>query len=85
MMVNSVHDLLADAMFVSDLQPSQPVSAAVVHSAVTRMILRYGSDGCAEGVASEFGDHPDMAVRRMGWVRRTLHSVYPTFTAQPAF
>jgi hypothetical protein len=36
------------------------------------MILRYGSDGCAAGVAVEFGDHPDTAARRMCWVRTEL-------------
>ena len=33
------------------------------------MILRHGSDGCAAVVAYEFGDQPEAAVRRMGWVR----------------
>jgi hypothetical protein len=36
------------------------------------MILRYGSDGCAAGVATEFGDHPEAAVCRMRWVRGVL-------------
>jgi hypothetical protein len=36
------------------------------------MIERYGAQGCAARMASEFGDHPDQAVRRMIWVRRIM-------------
>jgi hypothetical protein len=75
-MVSTVNDLVAEALFVSDLQPSQGCSGEMVHAAVTGAILRYGSDGCATGVAAEFGDHPDTAVARMSWVRQTLRTVY---------
>lgn len=73
-MVNTVDELVAEALFVSDLQPSQELTGDAVEAAVTCMILRYGSVGCAARVAEEFGDHPDIAVRRMGWARRTLIS-----------
>ena len=79
-MVSTVDELLAEALFVSDVQPSQTCSCALVEAAVTQMIRRYGSGGCAEAVAAEFGDHPEIAVRRMGWVRHTL-SVYPAVAA----
>jgi hypothetical protein len=36
------------------------------------MVLLHGSDGCAAGVAEEFGEHPDIAVRRMHWVHDEL-------------
>jgi hypothetical protein len=39
------------------------------------MILRHGSDGCAAVVAAEFGDHPEVAVRRMCWAREEVRSV----------
>jgi hypothetical protein len=71
-MVNATHDLVIEALFVSDLQPSQRPTADTVRVAVDRMIARYGSTGCAAAVAAEFGDHPETAVRRMGWVRSTL-------------
>jgi hypothetical protein len=71
-MISTVEDLAAEALFVSDLQPSQCPSRGAVEEAVTAMILRYGSDGCAAGVAAEFGDHPEAAVRRMRWVRGVL-------------
>jgi hypothetical protein len=74
-MISIVEDLAAEALFVSDLQPSQQPGRGAVEGAVTAMILRYGSDGCAAGVASEFGDHPDAAVCRMAWVRTSLRDV----------
>ena len=51
------------------------------------MILLHGSDGCAAEVATEFGDHPEIAVRPFIYkegqvVLRPLGSPSPT-TAQP--
>jgi hypothetical protein len=74
-MISIVLDLAAEALFVSDLQPSECPSRETVEDTVTAMVLRHGSDGCAGGVAEEFGDHPEAAVRRMCWVRRELRSV----------
>ncbi|MCY1142258.1 hypothetical protein OWR29_30045 [Actinoplanes sp. Pm04-4] len=74
-MISIVKDLAAEALFVSDLQPSQCPTHEAVEQAVTTMILQYGSDGCAAGVALEFGDHPDTAVARMHWVHTELTEV----------
>ena len=76
-MISTVEDLAAEALFVSDLQPSECPSCGAVEEAVTAMILRHGSDGCAAGVAAEFGDHPDAAVSRMRWVRQALRDTMP--------
>jgi hypothetical protein len=74
-MISTVQDLAAEALFVSHLQPSECPSRQTVEETVTAMLLRHGSDGCAAGVAAEFGDHPEAAVRRMHWVRRELGAV----------
>jgi hypothetical protein len=74
-MISTVQDLAAEALFVSDLQPSECPGRQVVEQTVTAMVLRHGSDGCAAGVAAEFGDHPELAVRRMSWVRDELNSL----------
>ena len=74
-MISIVKDVAAEALFVSDLQPSQCPSRDAVEQAVTAMILLHGSEGCAAGVATEFGDHPDIAVRRMHWVHSELTGV----------
>lgn len=75
MISTAVKDLAAEALFVSYLQPSESPNRVAVEHAITAMILRYGSDGCAAGVAEEFGDHPDIAVRRMAWVQAELTDV----------
>src|SRR5918998_4690069 len=74
-MISTVEDLAAEALFVSDVQPSDRPSRKRLEDAVTAMILRHGSDGCAAVVAEEFGDHPEVAVRRMCWVREELRGV----------
>lgn len=74
-MISTVQDLAAEALFVSYLQPSECPTRQTVEEAVTAMLLRHGSDGCAAGVAEEFGDHPDTAVRRMSWVREELSTM----------
>lgn len=74
-MISIVHDVAAEALFVSDLQPSQRPSRQMLEDTVTAMILRHGSDGCAAVVATEFGDHPESAVRRMCWAREKVLAV----------
>jgi hypothetical protein len=66
---------VAEALFVSDLQPSQTPSTQMINATIYRMIQRHGVDGCAARMATEFGDHPDLAVRRMIWVRRIMSTV----------
>jgi hypothetical protein len=75
-MISTVRELAAEALFVSDLQPSECPTGKKLEDAVTAMILRHGSDGCAAGVAEEFGDHPEVAVRRMTWVCGELETVF---------
>ena len=74
-MISTVEDLAAEALFVSGVQPSDRPSRKRLEDAVTAMILRHGSDGCAAVVAEEFGDHPEVAVARMCWVRGELKNV----------
>jgi hypothetical protein len=68
----AVRDLAAEALFASDLQPSECANEQTIALTVTAMVLCYGSDGCADGVAAEFGDHPEAAARRMSWARHEL-------------
>jgi hypothetical protein len=76
-MISTVRDLVAEALFASALQPSDAPTPEAVRAMVTRTILQMGSDGCAASVAQEFGDHPETAVRRMGWVRTVMTVSYP--------
>jgi hypothetical protein len=76
-MISTMRDLIAEALFASALQPSDAPVAETVRTTVTSVLMRLGSDGCAANVAQEFGDHPDTAVRRMGWVQKLMSATYP--------
>ena len=65
----SISTARADALFVSALQRSEELSTGQVRQAVAAAVRAFGSKGCAERVAQEFGDHPDTAVARMRWAR----------------
>jgi hypothetical protein len=59
---------LAEALFVSPLQPSDRPSAAQVRDAIVASLRAFGGvDGCAVQCAEEFGEHPEVAVMRMRW------------------
>lgn len=75
-MISTATDLFAEALFASDLQPSESPTVAAVQSAVVRTILRLGTEGCAGALAGEFGDHPESAARRMTWARQTVAAAY---------
>lgn len=64
-------DLAAEALFCSPLQHCDGPTARQVNEAVEAAVLLHGSEGLAELVAQEFGDHPDLAVRRMRWCVQT--------------
>jgi hypothetical protein len=58
----------AEAVFVSDLQPSDRPTPGQVSAAVLASLRAYGGvTGCAAAVAAEYGEHPETAVPRMRW------------------
>jgi hypothetical protein len=57
----------AEALFVSDLQPSQRPTSAQIRTAILRSLRRHRSIGCAALVAQEYGDHPGETIERMRW------------------
>ena len=59
----------SEAVFASTLQPSDTPTADMIASAISRAVQRLGTRGCAEKMAQEFGDHPDVAAERMRWAR----------------
>lgn len=67
MSVTSVDHLIAEAIFASDLQPSQHPDIDALATAAAQTLQQYGCTGCAALVAAEFGEHPDVAVARMQW------------------
>jgi len=72
----SISAVRADALFVSALQRSEEPSTRQVRQAVATAIRAFGGRGCAERVAQEFGDHPEVAVVRMRWARRVADEAF---------
>ncbi len=62
-------NVAAQALFLSDLQPSASPDAAAVWGAVERTLARFGSDGCGPAVAGEYGERGESAASRMRWAR----------------
>ena len=61
-----------EALFSSKLEPTDVPTAEMVTTAISRTVQQFGIRDCAGRMAQEFGDHPDMAARRMGWVRQLI-------------
>jgi hypothetical protein len=72
----SIAVVRSDALFVSAVQRSDEPGAIQVREAVAAAVRRFGPHGCAERVAEEFGDHPDIAAARMRWARRQIAQVF---------
>ena len=66
---SSIRAVWADALFASVLQRCDQPSAGQVQQAIATAMCVFGPRGCAERVAQEFGDHPEVAVTRMRWAR----------------
>lgn len=75
-MPSTRESILAEALFVSTVQPSELPTDREVRRAVATTLARWCSSGCAARVAAEFGDHPETAVARMSWALATVRSVY---------
>ncbi|MEU4558462.1 hypothetical protein AB0F72_08730 [Actinoplanes sp. NPDC023936] len=80
-MTTAVDGMHAEALFASDLQPSDQPTAREVHVDVMTAILRHGVDGCAGIVAQEYGDHPVEAADRMAWAVAAVRAAYETADA----
>jgi hypothetical protein len=80
----SINVVRAEALFVSALQRSGEPTAGQVRQAVAGTVRAFGSRGCAERVAQEFGDHPETAVERMRWARELAGQVFARPATHPA-
>jgi len=55
----SIRAFEADALFASAVQRCDEPDCGQVRQAIAAAIRAFGSRGCAERVAQEFGDHPE--------------------------
>jgi len=63
-------------LFVSPLQLSGQPSARQVRRSTAAALGQFGARGCAERVAQEFGDHPELAATRMRWARQAVAGAF---------
>jgi hypothetical protein len=75
--VNEMHESAddvtrAEALFASDLQAADVEDTGAVDRAVTDLLRQDGPRGCSAAMAYEFGEHPDLACRRMRWARQVV-------------
>ena len=66
----NVNTAWCEALFASGLQQSDTLTAEAVAEEISRAVRRFGIRGCAGRMAQEFGDHPELALERMRWVRQ---------------
>ena len=68
----------ADALFTSGLATGSRPALAAAEEAIRGAVRAHGGvRGCAAEVATEYGDHPDLAVPRMRWARTVVDTLYP--------
>ena|ERR1700761_2000595 len=79
----SIPTFQADALFASAVQRFDEPDSDQVRQAIAAAIRAFGSMGCAERVAQEFGDHPETAVVRMRWARLVIGEAFPDWAPQP--
>lgn len=70
----------AEALFASTVQASDQPTKAQVLAAIMTTVGKLSRTGCACVVATEFGEHQDIAVIRMRWALNVVAVVYPTNT-----
>jgi hypothetical protein len=64
---------IAEALFISSLQPSDYPTIAQVDTAIRASLRKHGGpSGCAAACAAEYGEHPDTAAGRMQWALATV-------------
>jgi hypothetical protein len=80
----NVNTAWCEALFASELQQSDTLTAEAVAEEVSRAVRRFGIRGCAGRMAQEFGDHPELALERMRWVRQLAGQVSARPSERPA-
>src|SRR2546425_1134018 len=84
MTTTMLDEVRAEALFASDLQPSQQPAADQVRRSVLGTLHRHGRKWCAARMAEEFGADPETAAPRMAWAIALVRECYPAPAARPA-
>jgi hypothetical protein len=80
----NVNDARCEALFASTLQRSDAPTPQAVAEAIRAAVREFGTRGCAELMAQEFGDHPETATERMRWARQLAGDPLPRISPATA-
>jgi hypothetical protein len=73
----------AEALFTSQLATGSRPSHQIVETAIRIAVRAHGVRGCAARMATEYGDHPELAVPRMRWARDVVEQLYEARRPRP--
>jgi hypothetical protein len=73
---HNVNTVYCEALFASSLGQSDTLAPPQVWEAIARTLRTLGRRGCADWVALEYGDYPELAVERMCWARSVVAQAY---------
>ncbi|MEV5412877.1 hypothetical protein AB0K60_29075 [Thermopolyspora sp. NPDC052614] len=68
----------AEALFASHLSATHRPTAAEAAEAIRTTVRAHGGTrGCAAEVAAAYGEHPELAARRMRWALSAVEALFP--------
>jgi hypothetical protein len=70
---------LAEALFCSTLQPSEPIDSESVYAAIYASLRSHHGQirECAEELAARYGKDPEITCLRMRWARAVVARTFP--------
>ncbi|MGX6604837.1 hypothetical protein ACWKSP_22315 [Micromonosporaceae bacterium Da 78-11] len=74
--MSAVDDARTEALFLSDLQPSQHPAGALVRAVVDVKLAWMSPAECAAVVAQEYGEHPQATADRMRWAHTAVVAAF---------
>ncbi|WP_213453778.1 hypothetical protein [Rhizomonospora bruguierae] len=66
----------AEALAVSTAPTGAVLDRSRADAAIRDAVRAYGVRGCSAAVAYEYGEHPDVAARRMRWALGIVAELY---------
>ena len=74
-----------EALYASDLSTGAAADRRVADAAIRSAVRRHGGvRGCLAVLATEYGEHPELAATRSAWARRLVEDIYHRESRPPA-
>jgi hypothetical protein len=66
----------AEALCASSAPTGAPLDRAGADAVIEEAVRAHGVRGCAAEMAYEYGEHPEMTMRRMRWALEIVDGLY---------